>query len=307
MLPDPTDCRYISPDALESAVQEAGWRLVDIRTSEAFEEARLPRSENRCVYETAFGKAFEEAYPDKATKLVVYGDGGDYYADRMAFGRLRALGYTEVAILDGGLGAWVGEGRRVEGRGKVEESRAPAVRLPLDAARSRIRWVGRNLSNQHDGEVSASGGFLELSADGSPRGGEVTVDLRRMVCHDLADTRMAKMLIDHLASIDFFDVANHPDASFVLRGAEPIGGATYGRPNYRVHGTLQARGRSLDLEIEAMIEPVDTGYVFQSVFDFDRTQLGALYGSGRIFECLGMHLVNDLVSMDVMAVFRKSD
>jgi len=144
---------------------------------------------------------------------------------------------------------------------------------------------------------------LEMGSDGTPLSGKVSVDLTRMVCHDLTDSSLASGLIGHLSNADFFDVSNHPEASFELKSANRIEGATYGRPNFSVTGVLSARGQSAETKIEALLEPIKNGYVFQSTFEFDRTQFGAIYGSGRFFERLGMHLVNDLVSMDITAFF----
>ena len=37
----------------------------------------------------------------------------------------------------------------------------------------------------------------------------------------------------------------------------------------------------------------------QAVFAFDRTVWGSIYGSGKFFQRLGMHLVNDLIEVQV--------
>ena len=43
-------------------------------------------------------------------------------------------------------------------------------------------------------------------------------------------------------------------------------------------------------------------FVAQAHFDFDRTLWNVVYGSGRLFEKLGMHLVNDLISLQLKIV-----
>ena len=301
MLPPPNTYQYIDADVLPSF----GGILVDVRTPEAFAEAHLAGALNFPVYQVDFLETFPEAYPDKSTAVLVYADGDPFKADLAAIGRLQYLGYTNISVLEGGLRRWLAESRSVEGTGASATSPLTGE-LALDAERTKVRWVGRNLMNQHNGEVAASAGYIKVDASGVPIAGKVTVDMQGMVCHDLEDSSLAAGLIGHLSNTDFFDVANHPEASFELRSASPIESATYGLPNYRVQGVLSARGLSVEIEVEAMIEPIEEGYVFQTVFDFDRTQLGALYGSGSIFERLGMHLVNDLVSMDVAAIFTVS-
>lgn len=300
MLPNPTDCRLLSPDAL--AYFEGA--IIDVRTPEAYSEAHISGSINHCVYQIDFLEMVPKAYPDRSTALLVYGDGDPYKADLAALGRLQKLGYTDVSILDGGLNKWLSESRPVEGSGQPRVSVLKAQRFALDPEQTKVRWVGRNLMNQHNGHIQAEDGFIEISPTGAPITGKVSVDMRQMTCHDLSDNALADMLIHHLASSDFFDVANHPQASFELDSAEQIANATYGMPNYSVNGRLSARGRTLDINLEALVEPIENGYVFQTVLNIDRTELGALYGSGRIFERLGMHLVNDLVSLDIAAYFK---
>lgn len=177
----------------------------------------------------------------------------------------------------------------------------------MNIEKTKVRWVGRNLLNQHDGEVKAASGILEIGEHGQPAAGEVSVDLVQMICRDLDNPKLRDGLIAHLQSADFFDVTNYPTASFRLDSASTIEGSSYGQPNYSVEGVLSARGKELELTIKALIEPIEDGYVFQSNFSFDRVSLGACYGSGRIFEWLGMHLVNDLVSIDVQAYFERSE
>ena len=300
MLPDVNTVRFIGIDELEKSINHI---LVDVRSPEAFDARRLPGSINHCVYLVSFQEDFLKVYPDKSISLIVYGEGGHYSADLAAFGRLQSLDYTNVKVLKGGITKWKSAGKPTEGLG-VKPKSILWGKFSLDRDRTKVRWVGRNLFNQHDGTVKATSGFLEIGKTGNPVAGVVTVDLVQMTCRDLDDPKLRDGLIAHLQSADFFDVKNHPNASFILDSARPIEGSSYGQPNYTVTGVLAVRGNELKLTIAALVELTDNGYVFQSNFNFDRVSLGASYGSGRLFEWLGMHLVNDLVSIDVQAIFK---
>ncbi|MEO0508877.1 MAG: YceI family protein [Verrucomicrobiota bacterium] len=302
MLPDPDTLISTAAEDVDSF----DGVLVDVRIPEAFGEAHIRGAVNFPVYQVDFLKNFPAAYPDKSTRILVYGDGGPYKADMAAVGRLEYLGYSNVSVLEGGLDGWKADGRSIEGSGIAEVDFASG-RFGLDVERTKVRWVGRNLMNQHDGEVAASGGFVEVDESGVPVAGKVTVNMKEMTCHDLEDKSLAAGLISHLSNADFFDVENHPEASIELTDAEAIEGASYGLSNFKVSGLLSARGRSVKITFDALVQPIEGGYVFQANFDFDRTQLGALYGSGRIFERLGMHIVNDMVSMDITAFFTVSE
>lgn len=298
MITKPENCSFIDP----SELSELNAVIIDVRTAEAFDEVRLPGSVNHCVYEVAFTENLPKAYPEKQTPLVVYGEGPPWQADLASVGRLNALGYTRVFVLQGGLARWIAEGRATEGSGPAP-TLVKSGRFRLDAKRSKVRWVGRNLTNQHDGSIECKHGFMELDEAGIPIAGEVVVDLTRMSCRDIEDKSLAGVLIAHLQNADFFDVAKFPEAGFVLHACERIEGASYGKPNFRVSGSLSARGKSIPLVLDALVEWTGEGIVFQANFDFDRVSLGACYGSGRLFERLGMHLVNDLVSMDIGLLF----
>ena len=60
--------------------------------------------------------------------------------------------------------------------------------------------------------------------------------------------------------------------------------------------TVRARG-------PGAVVPIQTGkgnaIALQANFDIDRTRWGVNYGSGKLYERLGMHLVNDLVTLQV--------
>jgi hypothetical protein len=69
-----------------------------------------------------------------------------------------------------------------------------------------------------------------------------------------------------------------------------------------------------DLTMKGVTAPVDLGVVAgiapdgslaaQSSFLIDRTVWKVLYGSGKFFHRLGMHLVNDLVDIELKVVAR---
>ncbi|MBC2605364.1 YceI family protein [Pelagicoccus albus] len=80
--------------------------------------------------------------------------------------------------------------------------------------------------------------------------------------------------------------------------------AREGQLNVSVEGVIRIRGVEQQLALDAQLAAWENGYVLQCQFDLDRTHFGAIYGSGRFFAKLGKHLVNDLVSVQVNAVFK---
>lgn len=96
----------------------------------------------------------------------------------------------------------------------------------VDVANSRVKWKGVMLGIKfHEGILKFSEGELTLE-NGVITGGSFTVDMASMTATDenyqpeQGATR--EKLLRHLASPDFFDVANYPTATFVIRASEGV-------------------------------------------------------------------------------------
>lgn len=96
----------------------------------------------------------------------------------------------------------------------------------VDVANSRVKWKGVMLGIKfHEGILKFSEGELTLE-NGVITGGSFTVDMQSMTATDenyqpeQGATR--EKLLRHLASPDFFDVANFPTATFVIRASEGV-------------------------------------------------------------------------------------
>jgi polyisoprenoid-binding protein YceI len=127
--------------------------------------------------------------------------------------------------------------------------------------------------------------------------------LRNIVCFDLQGTEWHDVLINHLQSDDFFDVKRFPEALFVINAARTIDGGSLGRPNLEITGDLTLKGICAPLTLRAAAGATPDGKAAaQAVLSFDRTRWNVLYGSGRFFQRLGMHLVNDFVDLEIRIV-----
>ena len=144
-------------------------------------------------------------------------------------------------------------------------------------------------------------------ANGLPASGRFTLDMDTITDLDLEDEGWRGMLHRHLKSDDFFDVERYPEAAFELRGAAAIDGATAGTPNVKIDGALTLKETTRTISFPAIVAAQEDGSLkAQAAFDFDRTLWGVCYGSGRLYERLGMHLVNDLISVEIFLVARQA-
>lgn len=274
-------------------------KLLHVLPPEVFAAARIPGSRNACVYEIAFLDQVRAFGFDPTTRIVVYGAGEGALDAAAAAEKLRSAGFGEVGIFEGGLAAWKAAGFSLEGTGEFPRSPVPDGVFRVDPAESVIRWTGRNLFNHHhgtvrlaDGEICVHSGVLESA--------RFTIDMASIANEDIADAGMRAMLLAHLHTADFFDVARHPTAEFIATSAEKIESATEGTPNYMLRGTFTLRGISRLLEFPIVVAAKDDGHLTgQGQLELDRTEFGSQYGSGKLFRFLGPHLVNDHIHLHV--------
>lgn len=274
--------------------------LIDILSADSYESEHVPGAVNLCVYETAFIDKVKEAFPDRSAVLTVCGYCDSTKEAEVAVARLGEAGYTNVSVLSGGLRKWKADGGTTEGKGDAPASSQGTLVIDQDA--SFIHWTGRNLFNFHTGSLKLKGGTVEIR-DGRLVAGEIHVDMTSIACTDLSDTAMNRMLIDHLRSDDFFSIGDYPVAAFTVVDAMPIDGVSDGLPNHRIEGNLTLRGKTEPVAFDALVAQKDDGYyVAQAMVDFDRTQWGSIYGSGKFFSRLGQHVVNDVIHLHLKIV-----
>jgi polyisoprenoid-binding protein YceI len=281
--------------------------LVDVLLPEDFACRHIAGAENACVYEMGFLERIAECVPDRDRAVVVYDDSGTTLAAHTAREKLERAGYRNVAILEGGLQAWQAAGFEVESN--VPAPPPATVRdgvYRVDAEKSVVEWTGRNINNRHYGRIAISDGEIVI-ANGHPLSGRIELDMTTITNLDLQDEGWRGMLLRHLKSEDFFDVEHYPAAAFELHGAAAIAESTPGTPNMDIAGVLTIKGTTRPISFPAMIAPQEDGSLkAQAALDLDRTLWNVSYGSGRLYERLGMHLVNDLISVELFIVARKA-
>jgi polyisoprenoid-binding protein YceI len=210
--------------------------------------------------------------------------------------------------LAGGLEAWREQGFATEGK-PDPKSRAQPVNgaFRLDVEKSIIRWTGANLSNSHTGTLRFIYGVFRLR-QGLLEGARFTIDMKSLACDDIKDAEINQVLIQHLASDDFFDVVKYPIAKFQLSAAEALPPGTADSPNYKLTGRLTLKGVTDQVTFPAIVgQPDFETIAAQAHLDFDRTRWDVQYGSGKFFAFLGKHLVNDLVHLHLLIGAKRAE
>lgn len=283
--------------------------ILDIHPDEQYAKKHLPGARNACVYEVVFLSNVKQVAPEPEKEIVVCGSGDASLGALVAADKLVRAGYRKVYELIGGTEAWRNAGYPLEGL----EAEAPNFsgnrpciedRLYIvDRKQSIIEWVGRNANWKHTGTVSLLKGRIE--ADHGRFQGSFEIDMKSLTNQSVSDEPLRKVLIDHLESDDFFHVDRFPVATFTLESARELIDATPGAPNFEIEGTLILRGVSAPLNFPATVGSLqDGGLSAEAHFDIDRTRWNVIYGSGRFFDHLGIHLVFDAVSIQLKIVAR---
>jgi rhodanese-related sulfurtransferase len=277
--------------------------LVDVRLEDDFKAAHIPGATNNCVYEMAFDERMARFVPEQTRPIIVYGANSESYEARIAAEKLSRAGYAKVYEHRDGFAVWQSAGAPIAlGEPRPAEPTISDGIHPVDLSESSIEWSGRNLLKKHHGRIGWRSGQLEF-AHGQLIGGRVVVELNNIVCFDLRGTEWHDVLINHLQSDDFFDVERFPEALLVINGARRIDDASLGQPNLEITADLTLKGVSAPLKFLAVAGVTPDGKAAaQAVLSFDRTRWNVLYGSGRFFGRLGMHLVNDLIELEVKIV-----
>jgi len=275
--------------------------IIDVLPPEYYLSRHIPGAINACVYEMTFLEQVQGVVKDRKKQIVVYDSSQRSRASSTAVNKLSAAGYGKVLELSGGIEEWEGSGYPVEICGpEIEEERvlADGVRR-VDCGRSRLEWAGRNVFKKHYGTIEIAGGEIVVEG-GAVRAGSITIDMSTIRVLDLTDREENKLLTRHLKSDDFFDVERFPTAGFELAECGAIAGATPGSPNHLIKGKMTIKGITKEISVPAIIVPGDNGCVnAHACFDIDRTEWNVCYGSGKFFEMLGMHLVNDAISLEL--------
>jgi len=278
--------------------------VIDVLTPEDHAVCHIAGAHNACVYEIVFLDRVAEYVSDCETPIVVHDCTGTTRTAENAREKLIQAGYQSVFILSGGLSAWRSAGYPVEGSnpaGFAEISFHDGT-YTIDLEKSRLEWIGRNLNNRHYGRIAIAGGEL-IVRNGFPTNGRVVLNMSSITDLDLQDDSLRELLNRHLKSDDFFAVDRFPTSLFELAGWKPLVEATPGAPNCTVTGSLTTKDIRRPVSFPAFIGPQEDGSIRAHVsFDIDRTLWNVLYGSGRLFDRLGMHLVHDFISLELFIV-----
>lgn len=166
----------------------------------------------------------------------------------------------------------------------------------IDIADSKLLWTASKLTGDHTGRVVVKGGSITVG-EKALLGAEVVMDMAAITCMDIEDQGTNAKFVKHLKSEDFFDVENHPTATFTATKVESIVDAAPGRPNYKVTGDLTIKGITKSNTFDCIFWMDGDKARAAAMLSFDRAQYDIKYRSGTFFPELGDKVIADKVDL----------
>lgn len=170
--------------------------------------------------------------------------------------------------------------------------------LTVDLKESRVRWVGKRVTGQHNGTIQMKSGEVQTKGE-ALTGGRFEIDMSTITVEDLTNPKQNAKLTNHLKSDDFFSAMKYPTAVFQVTEVKP---GPEGK--FDVTGNLTIKGITHPVSFPLKVETMVGGKVrAMGTATIDRTKWDIRYGSGKFFKGLGDKLIYDdfEVSFDVAA------
>ncbi len=195
-----------------------------------------------------------------------------------------------------------GDGEKVEAKEATEEAAAAtaaAQTFNLDTANSAINWKGMKkfVGGEHTGTLSLADGTLSVEG-GNLAAGKFTIDMGSMKNTDIEDEEGAGQLVGHLASPDFFNVAEHPTAMFEITGVKAVDGDM--KVTHNITGNLTLLGVTKQVTLPANVA-VAGGKLTATTpeFNIDRTQWGINYGGEGIADLAKDRIISHDITLQI--------
>lgn len=163
----------------------------------------------------------------------------------------------------------------------------------VDVAGSKINWVGKKVTGQHEGTINLKEGNLIFNGK-KLVGGNFVVDMNSINTTDLKAGEGKEKLDGHLKADDFFGVEAHPTAALTFKS---IGAKS--KNTYTVNADLTIKGITKPITFDIVVNK----NVAVAKLAVDRTKYDIKYGSGSFFEGLGDKTISDNFDLTVNLKF----
>jgi polyisoprenoid-binding protein YceI len=166
-------------------------------------------------------------------------------------------------------------------------------KFEIISAKSNIDWIGRKVTGAHNGTIAVKEGSLTF-ADGQLTGGQFDIDTTSIKILDVTDPATNAQFAGHLASDDFFNSENYPEAQFVTTTINNGSNGTY-----RINGDLTIKGITHSVGFDAQVTAAADTVNATGKIVVDRTKYNMKFRSGNFFKDLGDTLIYNDFDLNV--------
>jgi len=210
---------------------------------------------------------------------------------------LAAMAALVFAVSCGGNAAK----NKVEGTDAQAAASGVGQELVVDTTASLINWKGSKVGGSHNGTIALKSGSIFINGE-NVASSSFIIDMNRIVDEDLTQKNMNEMLVNHLKSEEFFDVAKYPESIFTVTKVEVAANAT-DSVTHMVSGNLKLKDVEKNITFGAKITKEGDLYKAITVpFTIDRTQWNVTYGSKTLFANLKDNIVDDNIELQITIV-----
>jgi polyisoprenoid-binding protein YceI len=184
----------------------------------------------------------------------------------------------------------------------VETFGRNSFKLPIDPEQCLVKWIGTSVTGNHSGNIKVKSGEIEVR-DSVLVKATVVFDMSSIRPEGMGPSMRAKLIGD-LKSANFFDVANHPTATFSLKTYEVLPRSDLLNmdttiylisPNHYVTGDMEIRGVTKSMTFPAHLFISPRGVQARGVINVDRTLWGIDYKADKTF---GQEQIHPLFNID---------
>ncbi len=168
-------------------------------------------------------------------------------------------------------------------------------KIKVNTEKSTVKWIGSKVSENHEGTVNISQGYLDIE-HGVLVSGQITIDMNTIKTTDMSEKYNLK-LDKHLKNEDFFDVNEFDVATItIVQAWRGIGN------EYKILANLTIKGITHPISFGADVNVDGLSYLATAKIKIDRTKWDIKYNSGNFFKDLGDKLILDEIQFDVSLI-----
>lgn len=206
------------------------------------------------------------------------------------------LSTTTLALLFVSTVIVAGPGKPANLNGKLPRATkaiAKTQTYKVDSQNSKVNWLAKKATGDHNGEISVSNGSLNTE-NNLLKAATFDIDTRTITDKDLTEKADNDKLISTLKSNTFFDVDKYPKATLVTTSV--VHGAGQ---QYTVNGKLTIKGITNDVTFPATVVISGKKLTANAKITIDRTKYDIKFRSKSFFENLGDKVIYDNFDLDV--------